>query len=90
MFEGLLLPWQQIYHIAFNSIFRATPEVSTKLYNVGITQVSEKLRLFNHQRADFLASKFFRFSASLKENFSIQIVHFWHPNLFVSFLFNLL
>ena len=27
MFEGLLLPWQQIYHLVFNSIFRTTPEV---------------------------------------------------------------
>ena len=27
MFEGLLLPWQQIYHLAFNSIFRTTPEI---------------------------------------------------------------
>ena len=28
MFEGLLLPRQQIYHLAFYSIFRTTPEVS--------------------------------------------------------------
>ena len=31
MFEGLLLPWQQIYHLTFYSIFRTTPEVSSKL-----------------------------------------------------------
>ena len=34
MFEGLLLPWQQIYHLAFCSIFRTTPEISSKLYFV--------------------------------------------------------
>ena len=32
MFEGLLLPCQEIYHFAFDSIFRATPEVSSELY----------------------------------------------------------
>ena len=53
MFEGLLLPWQQICHIAFNSIFRTTPDVSSRLYFVEICQVSEKLWLFNHKRADF-------------------------------------
>ena len=68
MFEGLLLPWQQGYHLAFNSIFRTTPEVSSKFYFVEISYVSEKVWLFNHKRADFLASKFwifFHFSASL-------------------------
>ena len=35
--EGLLLPWQQIYHLAFNSIFRTTPEVSTELNFVEIS-----------------------------------------------------
>ena len=52
----------------FNSIFRTTPEVSTKLYFVEISSASEKLWLFNYKRADFLASKFwifFHFSASL-------------------------
>ena len=43
MFEGLLLPWQKIYHLAFHSIFRTTPEVSSKLYFVEICYVSEKL-----------------------------------------------
>ena len=33
MFEGLFLPWQQIYHLAFHSNFRTTPEVSSKLYS---------------------------------------------------------
>ena len=53
MLEGLLLPWQQIYHLAFYSIFRTTLEVSSKLYFVEICKVSEKLWLFNHKRADF-------------------------------------
>ena len=41
-----------IIHI-FYSIFRTTPEVSSKLYFVEICQVSEKLWLVNHKRADF-------------------------------------
>ena len=53
MFESLLLPWQQIYHFAFYSIFRTAPEVSGKLYFVEICEVSEKLWLFNHKKADF-------------------------------------
>ena len=61
MFEGLLLPWQRIYHLAINPIFRTTPEVSTKLYFVEISPVSEKLFSFNHEKADFLASKFWIF-----------------------------
>ena len=54
--------------LLFNSLFRATPEVSTQFYFVEISQVSDKFWLFNHKRADFLASKlwiFFHFSASL-------------------------
>ena len=35
-----------------------TPEVSSKLYFVEICQVSEKLRLFNHKRAEFLLPNF--------------------------------
>ena len=58
MFEGLLLPWQQIYHFAFYSIFRATPEVSSKLYFVEICEVSEKLWLFNDKKADFWLPNF--------------------------------
>ena len=53
MFEGPLLPWQQVYHLAFYSTFRTTPEASSKLYFVEIRQVSEKLWLFNHKKADF-------------------------------------
>ena len=54
--------------LPFNSIFRTTPEVSTKLYVVEISKVLEKLWLINHKRADFLGSKFwifFHFPASL-------------------------
>ena len=58
MFEGLLLPWQQIYHLAFLVSFRTTPEVSSKLYFVEICQDSEKLWLFNHKRADFWLPNF--------------------------------
>ena len=35
-FEGPLLPWQQIYHLSFYSMFRTIPEVSSKLYFVEI------------------------------------------------------
>ena len=41
MFEGLLLPWQEIYHLPFHSMFKTTPDVSSKLYFVEISQVSE-------------------------------------------------
>ena len=58
MFEDLLLPWQQIYHLGFYSIFKTTPEVSGKLYFVEICPVSEKLWLFNHKRADFWPPNF--------------------------------
>ena len=58
MFEGLLLPWQQIYHLAFYSVFRTTLEVSSKRYFVEICYVSEKLWLFNHKTADFWLPKF--------------------------------
>ena len=47
--------------LLFNSIFRTTLEVSGKLYFVEISKVSEKLWLFNHKRADFLASKLWIF-----------------------------
>ena len=53
MFEGVLLPWEQICHLASYSIFRTTAEVSSKLYFVEICLVSENLWLFNHKRADF-------------------------------------
>ena len=58
MFEDLLLPWQQIYHLAFLFNFRTTLEVSSKLYFVEICEVSEKLWLFNHRRADFWLPNF--------------------------------
>ena len=44
--------------LLFYSIFRTTPEVSSKLYFVEICQVSEKLWLFNHKRADFWLPNF--------------------------------
>ena len=65
MFERLLLPWQQIYHFAFYSIFRTTLEVSSKLYFVEICKVSQKLWLFNHKRPDFWLDLKVHISASL-------------------------
>ena len=44
--------------LLFYSIFRTTPEVSSKLYFVEICQVSEKLWLFNHKRAHFWLPNF--------------------------------
>ena len=44
--------------LLFRSIFRTTAEVSSKLYFVEICQVSEKLLLFNHKRADFWLPNF--------------------------------
>ena len=44
--------------LLFYSIFRTTPEVSSKLYFVEICEVSEKLWLFNHKRADFWLPNF--------------------------------
>ena len=69
MFERLLLPWQQIYHFAFLFNFRTTLEVSGKLYFVEICQVSEKLWLFNHKRADFWLDLKVHFLASLSLNY---------------------
>ena len=44
--------------LLFYSIYRRSPEVSSKLYFVEICQVSEKLWLFNHRRADFWLPNF--------------------------------
>ena len=44
--------------LLFYSIFRTTPEVSSKLYFVEMCQVSEKLRLFNHKTAEFWLPNF--------------------------------
>ena len=68
MFEGLLLPWQQIHHHASNSIFRTTPEVSSKFFFVEIVKsrrncgflITEKL-IFWHRNFGI----YFYFSASL-------------------------
>ena len=76
MFEGLLLSWQQIYHLASYSIFRTTPEVSSKLYFVEICKVSEKLCLFNHKRADFwlpILDLKDHFSASLRVEINTSV-----------------
>ena len=58
MFEGLLLPWQKSTILLSYSIFGRTAEVSSKLYSAEICQVSEKLWLFNHKRADFWLPNF--------------------------------
>ena len=42
----------------FYSIFRTTPEVSSKIHFVEICYVSEELYLFNHKRADFWLPNF--------------------------------
>ena len=65
MFEGFFYHGNKSTILLFNSIFRTTPEVSSKLDFVEISCVSEKLWLFNHRRADFLASEF---SLFLKES----------------------
>ena len=44
--------------LLLNSIFRVTPEVSSKLCFVEISQVSEKLWFFNQKRADFWLPNF--------------------------------
>ena len=46
MFEGLLLPWQQIYQFAFYSISRTTPDVSSKLYFVEICLILSDVMAF--------------------------------------------
>ena len=58
MFEGLCYHGNKSTILLLDSIFKTTPEVSTKLYFVEISQISEKLWLFNHKRANFLAFKF--------------------------------
>ena len=51
--------------LLFNSIFRITPEFSTKLYFVEICYVSEKLWLFNHKKADFFGFQILDFVFTL-------------------------
>ena len=58
MFEGLCYHGNKSTILLFYSIFRTTPEVSSELYFVEICQVSEKLWLFNHKRADFWLPNF--------------------------------
>ena len=70
------------------SIFRATAEVSSKLYFVEISQVSEKLWLFNHKRADFWLPNF-GFKRSLLSLLSSKEGDFIN-GLFSKFFFSLL
>ena len=59
MFEGLLLPWQQIYHFAFLFNFRTIPEVSSKLYFVETDVKSQRNYLFLiRKKADFWLTNF--------------------------------
>ena len=44
--------------LLFYSIFRTTPEVSSKLYFVEICQILEKLWRFNYKRVDFWLPNF--------------------------------
>ena len=55
--------------LLFYSIFGTTPEVSSKLYFVEICEVSEKLWLFNHKRADFGFQ-----ILDLKDHFSASLI----------------
>ena len=53
----------------------SSQRISSKLCFVKISQVSKKLRLFNHKRAEFLAPKFsifYHLSASLKLEISVS------------------
>ena len=58
MFEGLCYHGNKSVILLFNSMFRTTLEVPTKLYYVEITLASEKLRLFSHNRTDFWLPNF--------------------------------
>ena len=76
MFERLLLLWQQIYHFAFNSIFRTTPEVSSKLTLLKYVKSQRSYGFLNHKRADFWLPNFgFKndFSASLNVDFGLDL-----------------
>ena len=55
--------------LLFNSIFRITLEVSSKLYVIEISEVSEKLWLFNHKGAEFWLPNF-----GLKNHFSAFLI----------------
>ena len=73
--------------LLFKSMFRRTPEVSSKLY-FEISLVSNKLWLPNHRRADFLASKFwilFSMEARSGQNYLINFllcIFNFMPNVF--------
>ena len=69
--------WNKSTILLFYSIFRATPEVSSKHYFVVICQASETLWLVNHKRADFwlpILDLKDHFSASLKLHTLLQFV----------------
>ena len=68
MFEGLCYHGNKSTILLFYSIFRTTPEVSSKLYFVEICYVSETLWFFNHKRADFWLPNF-----GLKDHFSASL-----------------
>ena len=72
--------------LLFYSIFITTPEVSSKLYFVGICWVSEKLWLFNCKRADFWLPNF-GFKRSLLSLLNCQILGFSLINNFLRILF---
>ena len=58
MFEGFCYHGDKSTILLLNSIFRAAPEVSSKLYIVEISLVPEKLWFFNHKRTDFWLPNF--------------------------------
>ena len=79
MFERLLLPWQQI--LLFYSMFRTTPEVSSKLYFVEILDVKSqrsygllitKEMIFGFQILDLKV----HFSASLTGNIEFHLSNY--------------
>ena len=73
----------------FYSIFRTTPEVSSKLYVVEICSVSEKLWLFNRKRADFWLPNF-GFKRSLLSLLKVQCLKLfcYYGNKSTILLFN--
>ena len=71
MFEGPLLPWQQIYYLAFHSIFRTTPEVLKFLVNFTLLKYVKSQRSYG-----FLITKELIFGfqiLDLKDHFSASL-----------------
>ena len=76
MFEGLLLPWQQIYHLAFLLNFRTTPEVSS---NFTLLKYVKSQRSFG-----FLITKELIFGfqiLDLKDHFSASLRNYCPENI---------